>query len=182
MNSLKILAIDPSSNEIGVAVLFIDSATFEVKNIITHYLGIKKHKSTNDNVEPLVYRMDYFYDEIKGLIEYYKPHVMAYERGFMNPRTPGAFGPINTCTSLACRAAISFNRFMRITQFSPGQVKNAMGQKGNCGKDDMKAGCKAHPIVNKFVNPDLISEHEIDAIAVGLCATKYYSENRVLLF
>lgn len=182
MNPITIFAIDPSSNEIGVAILTVCPETFDVLSITTHYLGIKKHKSTNDNFEPLVYRMDYYYEEITGLIQYYNPQVVVYERGFMNSSTPGAFGPINTCTSLTCRAAITHNRFIRITQFSPGQVKNAMGQKGNCGKDEMKMGCIAHPIVNKFVDPNNISEHEIDAIAVGLCAVKYYSVNKVLLF
>jgi Holliday junction resolvasome RuvABC endonuclease subunit len=178
----KILAIDPSSNFVGIAILTIDSATFNLIDIETLHLNLKIVTNLNDDYTDLFTRMTRLKQHTRDLIESYDIRAIAYERGFADRSKPGAFEPLVTCTTTMAMEFIEQIPLIRIDVFSPGAVKNAMGEKGNCKKEQMKEACLRNETINKFVKPNEITEHEIDAIAVGLCWVKTYGSQKSTLF
>jgi Holliday junction resolvasome RuvABC endonuclease subunit len=115
------------------------------------------------------------------LLREFNPKVFAHERAFANSRTPGAFEPLVSSITIMINSVLDYNPLTQISTFSPGQVKNAMGQKGNCKKEEMKLACKVDKRLNTFVDANLISEHEIDAVAIGLCCLDVYRPIKILL-
>lgn len=180
-NEYCIIAIDPGSTQLGVAILHIDIDTGDVMDVYTQtiYLSGKFKSFRHDGV---VHRMRYLRLQFGSLFEMCNPTLMVYEKGFMNVRRPGAFGPINSSTTIVMDTAVDINRDIQIMEFSPGEVKNAMGAKGNCNKEAMAEACLRNETINKFLNVERVSEHEIDAVAVGLCGRNYYKDRLYMLW
>lgn len=175
------MASDPSSNFVGFAFLIVDSRTMKLDFVYTSLIDLKYLDVGNDTHPAVDSRIRALRKRIIPLLQTFKPKVFAYERAFNNVRTPGAFEPLVASTTVMKQACLDFNPTMNITAYSPGQVKNALGQKGNCKKEVMKEACRTDMRINQFVDVNLISEHEIDAIAVGLCCLDSYRDVKVLL-
>ena len=180
-NSFNILCSDPSSNYVGIAILNINSNTMEINNIDTMLFNLNVVKHEVLNYDAVTHRIRLLEKLFARLVRAYNPIILAFERGFHNPRTPGSFAPLLMSTTTMVNTTLRFNPMVHIEAFSPGEVKNAMGQKGNCKKDVMKKACLESPIINKYVDANAITEHEIDACAVGLCALNHYKRVKITL-
>jgi len=180
-DDFKILAIDPSSYFVGIALLTIDSGTYELKSIETGLLNIGVKKEVSSTHNPRFDRILLLEKLIAKILHENKPLVLTYERGFHNSKTPGAFEPLIMSTTTIINKALNIFPNITIIPFSPGKVKNAMGAKGNCNKDEMKEACRTNKRLLKFVDTTKISEHEIDAVAVGLAAFDFYADMKIIL-
>lgn len=177
----SVMGIDPGSNNLGVSILHINIHTGEVSGIWTQTLCLSGKYRTFKHCG-VTHRMRYLRRQIRSLLEMVDPTVLAYEKGFINRFRPGAFGPINASSTIILDEAVDYDCMIQTMEFAPGEVKNAMGAKGNCNKDEMMRKCVSNPILTKFLDPYRMSEHEIDAVAVGICAMNYYSNRLYMLW
>ena len=179
--TFKILAIDPSSHFVGISILTIEVESMRIKNIETGLINLRSSSQVSEVHSKLISRMLTLERLIEPIVKENKPLILAYERGFADSKKPGAFEPLVMSVTTVVTVLKKILPSSVIVPFSPGAVKNAMGQKGNCKKDAMKAACLVDVRINEFVDAKAVSEHEIDATAVGLCAIDYFRNRLALL-
>lgn len=176
----KIIAIDPSTTALGMAMLEIDSTTMTIKDIET--LCINPRVSPRmETLKDMNGYMRNLYNQLKTVIEYHQPLAVSYERPFMNRIRPTAYGPLMRSISVVIDSVLDFNHETLICEFSPAEVKVAMGAKGGCNKEVMLEACLRNDVINSFLDPYSITNDEIDAIAVGFCFINSYKNRKILL-
>ena len=174
---INILAIDPSSNEVGIAKFKIHGGTKEIISIdtVTVYLKPKGWASIPSTMSPLHERMMRFKSIFTAIMRDTRPITVVHESAFVDGGLrASAVIPLASANMLMSNIVYEFNKDILVHTYTPPRVKNALGAKGNCKKEVMLETFKRHPLVNKFLDYRVMTEHEIDAVAVGLCAIRHY--------
>ena len=132
-------------------------------------------------IEFLFFRLQLLSDRITAMMEVYKPLAFAMENGFINVRRINAFGPLIQAVGAMEMAAVKVDPYIRIFKYPPSVVKNAVGAKGNAGKEDVYDAVLKVDEFKGLVDPSVISEHEVDSLAVCWALLKEIKNNDVLL-
>jgi len=181
VDTVNILAIDPGTTTVGVSVFTINVITFELLNVETILIDTSIRFEPRDLTKDLLIRLNTLYNRMKELIAYYDPHLVSVENGFINRLRPAAYGPLSQSIMAIELAAMDVNPFIKIFKFAPKTIKKVTTAGGAAGKVDMLVGVKNINEITRYINPDLISEHEVDSIAVNYTMLQYLRENPIIL-
>jgi len=180
-NNFNIIGVDPGSNFVGVSVLEVNVETFQIHKISSETINLSKIKSRTEPNYDITYKMDNLLHYLTELFRANNPSVVSIENPFMFSKRPGAVIPLAKSLAIIEQAAITYDDSVLIYRISPSEVKNAIGAKGNADKDTMLSTLEHHPILGYYIDIERMSEHEIDAVAMGYGAYMAVCNNPYLL-
>ncbi len=181
MNTFKTVAIDPGTSTIGVSIFTINAIDLSIMNIETVLVDTTIRFQEVDLIQDLLIRLNRLHERIKEIIYYHNPIIVSIEAGFINKRRPAAYGPLSQ-SIMAIELAVSYvNPNIRIFKFAPKLIKKIATDGGAANKDDVLAGVSNIPEIINNINPYLLSEHEVDSIAINYTLLDYIRYNQVIL-
>ncbi|NCB20622.1 MAG: crossover junction endodeoxyribonuclease RuvC [Clostridia bacterium] len=149
-----VLGIDPGIADTGYGFIKVHNSNLTC----LAYGSIK-----TDSKDSLELRLLSMYQELMGLIKEYKPNEAAVEQLFFNKnvRTALIVGQARGVALLALSAAN-----LKVTNFSPPQVKQAVTAYGRASKKQVQRMVKLILSLSELPQPD----DAADALAVAICA------------
>lgn len=167
MGYYNIVGIDPGKN-LGVAILTVEDLNFEIVDIQTHiyYLekGIFSDRLTVD-------KLNYLSDIVFYLLDDFRPISVGFEAAFKH-RFANAVIQLSQYTGIIEREICNFDEYIKVFKFPPKVVKKEIGGTGSADKDDMLRTISKIPELKKYIRPS-ITEHEVDAMAIGYIVHNY---------
>ena len=165
------ICIDPGVNFCSIVVVkpgnpfkVIDSTLVNNSRVFdAHYKEVEKKYGTR------ITKIIKITDNLNILIDKYGITQLAVEAPFYSARTPVAFASLLEVV-FSIRYLVVFPRDILMTLIEPTAVKKIFTVKGNAKKDIMKEFLFKKLLEKEITiktDPDLLSEHEIDGIAVG---------------
>lgn len=173
---LRLLAIDPGTSTLGVALLSWDfGPNFVVEHAFTAKVKDEDDTFTEMNGNRLG-RMRCLINVVDEELNSFEPHVIIAESPFLG-RFPQAFAALVELLTLLRLSVNRYNSQLPLYTIDPKTVKKAvgvdLGKKND--KDDVTQALRIHPDLAWNVDIETLDEHSIDAVAVGL----YYLLNLV---
>jgi Holliday junction resolvasome RuvABC endonuclease subunit len=174
----RIVGIDPGLLNLGFAVYHIDYLTGKIVKIEAFTIVNDKLPDRTGLDEETVPERTIKLYKLKAAIQWalgtYGPSYVVCEAPFYNRFMPMAYGALLEVVSVIHGAVLEWNPNIGFHTVAPLLVKKLVGTKAVKndtlkGKELVKSGVKAIPeIMNVLATPiDTLSEHAIDAIAVG---------------
>lgn len=154
---MKIIAIDPGYDRCGVAIL---EKVPRQKEKVLFSTCIQTSKD-----DEFIVRLHSVADEVRAIIEEYAPSHMAIEKLFFNTNQKTAMQVAKVCGMLA---EVGMHAGCEIFEYTPLQVKSAVGGSGRALKSDVT---RMIPLLVSLppLSPKVKRlDDEWDAIAVGL--------------
>lgn len=172
----NVVGIDPGSQTLGLCVLSFDIVTFEIISTQAKtFYGDRLPQydkfiaaTHGDRVARILAHKQ----NIKELLYYYKPIIVASESPFFNTRRPNAFAALLEVLTMIRDSIIEYNPYQPLIGIDPPTVKKAVGAPGNADKSMVLLALSKMGDALKL-NQNYISqldEHSVDAIAVAYCA------------
>lgn len=181
MNTFKTVAIDPGTSTIGVSIFTINAIDLSIMKIETVLVDTTIRFQEVDLVQDLLIRLNTLHERIKEIIRYYQPVMVSIEASFSFKLRPGAYGPLSQSIMAIELAILNVNPNIRIFKFAPKLIKKIATDVGSADKDDVLAGVSNIPEIINNINPYLLSEHEVDSIAINYTLLDYIRYNQVIL-
>ncbi|MCK5021845.1 MAG: crossover junction endodeoxyribonuclease RuvC [Candidatus Pacebacteria bacterium] len=150
---MKIIAIDPGYERVGIAILEKNNSQKE----ILIYSDCFQTSSTKDFSE----RLNNIGQEIKRIIETHKPKIMAIESLFFNNNQKTA---LQVSEAKGLIKYLALERGLEIFEYTPLQIKIAITGYGRGTKEQITSMTKNLINIEKEIKYD----DEYDAIAIGL--------------
>ncbi|MFA6392755.1 MAG: crossover junction endodeoxyribonuclease RuvC [Candidatus Paceibacterota bacterium] len=150
---MKILAIDPGFERVGIAVT-------EKTNAKKHLLVYSDCFKTSAKI-PFHKRLTLIGNEIEKIIKKYKPEALAIEKLYFTTNQKTVMGVSEARGVIIYTAS---RNSLNIFEYTPPQIKVAVTGYGKASKDMVMS------MVPKLINIDksINSDDELDAIAIGL--------------
>lgn len=148
-----ILGIDPGYAIVGYGILEYKGNKFKVLS----YGAV-----TTDASMDMFDRFKAIYDELNKIIEEYKPEFMAIEELFFNSNQKTA---INVAQARGVILLAAMNHGVRIFEYTPLQVKQAVAGYGRADKQQIQQMVKLLLGLEKVPKPD----DTADALAIAIC-------------
>jgi len=181
MDSITVMGVDPSSNYVGISLLEIDLKTMELISVETHLIDLTIFVNTNVLLDNLTFRLNILSVLFSRFLNEYSPEFVCCESGFINRLRPAAVIPLASAIALMRNCLNRFDPISVLDLYPPTVVKNAVGAKGNADKDGVELAVKNHIELKHLLDTKTISEHEVDATAVGMCKVREIRNNEILL-
>lgn len=167
----RIISIDPGSNMCGMSVLKLNTLTLEIEiEFVSTFFRKEVLKGREGDVEKWgerVIRNLGYAQILKRLLDKYDPNAVFCEAAFAHRIQ--TFKVITEQSALFTSICYNYSREVPFNTFSPSEVKANMGVDGRSGdKTLMTAALKLRKFHGNVVDLDVLDEHSIDAIAVGL--------------
>lgn len=169
-----IIAIDPGINTTGIAVVEKINGTFHIYE--THFLNntrafSKALKSVEKRQDSRFVRTIRIIEKIEEYVDIYNPQVIVTEAAFFNPRRPAAYTTLLEVI-MGIKYGIIKDLKRPFREIPPKLVKRLFAKNGNAGKEVMEDKLKEYirdkiVVLDKSIDLKDLTEHEIDAIAVG---------------
>lgn len=153
---MKILAIDPGYERLGIAVLEKSSETNQ-KEILLHSECFKTLKE-----DPHHIRLRQVGEKIESIIKKFKPEILAVETLFFSKNTKTAM-KVSEARGVILERSSAGN--LDIFEFSPQAIKIAVTGIGNSDKNNVM---KMIPLLISLPENSKKQDDEFDAIATGL--------------
>ena len=116
------------------------------------------------------------YKKFKELLIAHRPLVVVCESTYLDPRKVTAFSSLTKLLEGLTLTLLDVYPDM-VVEFIPANiVKNSVGAKGGSDKTYVKAGLKNQSLDWNGFDIEMLDEHSIDAIAVGVCKCKQFNE------
>lgn len=160
-----ILGIDPGYAIVGYGVLEYSNNKFKV---------IEYGAITTDSKENMFDRFKSIYDDICEVMERTKPDFMAIEELFFNSNQKTA---INVAQARGVILLAAMNRGIRIFEYTPLQVKQAVAGYGRAGKKQVQQMVKLLLGLKEVPKPD----DTADAVAIAICHGHSYNPHGIEL-
>jgi Holliday junction resolvasome RuvABC endonuclease subunit len=179
---LKLIAIDPGLNNVGVAIFVIDLVTKEIESI--QALTLRPDRLIDDcpldeeiHEERLVKRHQ-IAKAWRSILDTEQPQRVASESPFFDRRKPSSFAILTEVMTTLLDTMLLHNRQLKLHLVPPLKVKQYLGVAGQKGKEPVREAMEKQEKVLKVLQPsiDLLSEHAIDAVGVGLTYLYQFSE------
>jgi Holliday junction resolvasome RuvABC endonuclease subunit len=172
-NLVTLVGIDPGSETLGFAVLFIDIASMIIES--SHAMTLTGSKlAGKDSWNSIIHgdrasRIFAHEEKLLELFNYYQPLVICSEAPFINNRFPMAGIALTEVLCGIKSAVIRYDVWKELYVIPPSVVKRAVGAPGNADKHVMKEKVThlAELNYNGNVPIHLLDEHSIDALAVA---------------
>ena len=172
----SIVAIDPGNN-LGVAIFTINSVDMSIVNIECKLYVLSDNVDMSNPSRRMVNKLLYIGKICEHINNTYKPLILFTESAFINKRFPMAIMNLAPIMSMVQVGFLQVNPNIKIVEYPPKYVKKYIGAGGGADKDDMSKYIDINPEIKQHIDSKLISEHEVDAIAiayVGLCEIRKY--------
>lgn len=180
---IKLIGIDPGLNNSGVALLDQDYRTGKIVKIEPFLLisdKLKDESGMDDEVHPeRAIKLMKLGMTLQGMLRLYNPHAVGCEAPFFNRFRPMAYGALCEVVTTLQFAVIAANRNTTFSLFPPLTVKKGVAAKSvsndtEKGKLEVKRAIMANPEIMAALQADvdLLSEHELDAVAVAYVLAK----------
>lgn len=154
-----ILGIDPGFAIVGYGVL-------EYKN--NHFTPLAYGAITTDAGTPMFDRFLSIYNDLKAIIEEYKPDFMAVEELFFNSNQKTA---INVAQARGVLLLAALQNNVKVFEYTPLQVKQAVAGYGRADKNQVQQMVKLLLNLEKVPKPD----DTADALAIAICHGHSYN-------
>jgi crossover junction endodeoxyribonuclease RuvC len=150
---IKLIGVDPGTNLLGYAVLEITGDQLRILDIGTINLNkVKDHQT----------KLREIYLQLQEIIETYLPGEMAIEAPFYH-KNPQSMLKLGRAQGVAIAAGITMG--LKITEYSPKKIKQAITGNGNSSKEQV-AAMLSHILQKPIPHQSLDAS---DALAVALC-------------
>ena len=156
---MVIMSVDPGTINCGVVFWKLNNK-LNIESIDT--INIK----LSDNLDVFM-RILELENIVKDLITKYQPVWLVIEAGFINKFRPQAYGPISNTIFAIKKQIYEFNRLPTFTEIPPKKVKQLIGATGSGDKDAVKKAVGEISEITDKVNLDTLTEHQVDALAIG---------------
>lgn len=166
----NLVAVDPGSNT-GVAIYSLDPVTLSIVSVDTFTYALNNYVS--EHIDIGLERNQLLGGMCSRVSELYRPNVLAMESAFLNSRFPKAVMQLSQYTSTVEQTFYRMNNFIKIYRYPPKYIKRYIGAGGNADKDDMTAAVMKIPELSDKLVFNGLTEHEIDAVAVGYITVTY---------
>jgi crossover junction endodeoxyribonuclease RuvC len=150
---VKILSIDPGIVNLGYSIL--DVTENEARYINSGAIKVKD--------ELIQDKLKYIYTFFKSHIEINEPRILVYEEPVFMSR--GNIGKL-LCNALGVIQLLCSQYNLDIVYYSAKTIKKTVTQSGNADKKQIEQSIKL--ILNEIVDRKFKTDHETDAIAIGL--------------
>jgi len=183
----KIMGIDPGSHHIGISIFTIndklvviemDSINMEIGNISNN-----RHLCNSD----IIMRSNNFQKYIHDIVYHSNPLIIAIESSFSNHDRPTAVIALSKILGVLHNTIYSINPNIKIMEIPPLTAKKAINMDRPLTKTDIKDKTKVrewlctNPELKDLVKDLVLSEHEVDAIAVTYSMLVKLRENPAIL-
>lgn len=160
---MKILAIDPGFERVGIAIL---EKTEQTKEVLLYSECFKTSAKLAHHE-----RLTRIGEKIGEIINTYKPSVLSIEKLFFNTNTTTALGVAEARGVIIYEASLAK---LHIFEYTPLSVKVAVTGYGRSEKKQMMSMIPRLISVEKKIS----SDDEFDAIALGLtfCASDFHNK------
>lgn len=181
-DTINIISIDPGNN-LGVSIYKLDAYTLEIVGIETRLRVLEKQvKPDEDEDYKLLNKLSYLSNFIKRLIEEFEPVAIGIETAFLNMKFPKAVINLSQYVSTIEMTAYKENKHIKFFRYKPKFIKKGIEAGGDAKKEDMTKAVLKIKDITKFVKPDLLSEHEVDSLAIGYILIKELREFPFILY
>lgn len=165
------MSIDPGNDHTGVAIFTLTFPTFDIIAIdaITSNYNERDAKfrfGFGEGNGARYAKVRYHGVKLHKLIKHHNPAVIICEAPFFNPKMPGVYKALVELLTGIRNACYKANHRTPFLTYEPRTVKANLGSKMK-GKEAVYAALKAIEELNSKIAIDTLSEHAIDAIAVG---------------
>lgn len=164
--SFNIIGIDPGKNT-GISIINVNIDNLTINNIET--LRIKLDRTEYEYNNEFINNIFYLKEHMINLLNTYNPVAIGYETAFLNSKFPNAIGQLSQYTCIIDMVSREYNPFIKIYRYAPMLAKSLFNKTvgGKADKSDMLTALKNNIELNSFVKLDNITEHEVDAVAMG---------------
>lgn len=169
----RILALDPGTDNTGVAIYEIDYYTLQPVRIEAFTLQNDRIK-VETGIDPELYGERYLKLRklrviITELLQKIQPVHVVCESPFYNRFRPMAYGALLELLAEYKGAVVDYNPNVAFTTIAPILAKSVLGAGATKGKLDVKRCLKAIPEITSICATDLdtTDEHSDDAIGIG---------------
>lgn len=179
---LRLFAIDPGTNFLGLSVFFIDPQTFEIKEIISQTIVVE-HIEYDDTDPAQTYgarfiKMLKIKQAYEAYLAQYRPSIIVCEAPFYNRLRPSAFAPlVETLQTLklSTYALLPQAEFLMV---EPTVVKKGIGAHYIADKDAMRQAVLARTDLQALSKRDFatLDEHAIDSVAIGYTYLTWFNK------
>ena len=156
---MVIMSVDPGTVNCGIVFWELDDK-LNIVNIYTYNIKL------SDNLDVFM-RILELENIVKNMIVKYQPIWLAIEAGFINRFRPQAYGPISNTIFVIKKQVFEFNQLPTFTEIPPKKVKQLIGATGSGDKDAVKKAVSKIKEITDKINLDTVTEHQIDALAIG---------------
>lgn len=160
---MRILGIDPGYAIVGYGVLDFDGNKFKTVD----YGAI-----TTNAGEDMFDRLKSIHDELSLIIDRFNPDCMAIEELFFNSNQKTA---INVAQARGVLILAAMNRGIKIFEYTPLQVKQAVAGYGRAEKSQVQQMVKLLLGLKEVPKPD----DTADAVAIAICHGHSYNPRRM---
>ena len=179
--SIRIIAIDPGTNLAGYSVIeqvknkklkIIEVGELKRRDVYKAYLRKNKIKYIDEKINIfLAYEMAF-----KNIFDKYDKIDAIIIEGAFNKRFLLSFLALSTLKLFIEKAAYESKK-LSLIELAPKYVKKYITGTGNADKDDMKKSLlKYKTLIKKGLKIKELSEHEIDAICIGITYIENYKK------
>lgn len=171
-DSVTYMAIDPGQSMAGIAILTFNfsTLTFTRMEAFTSITPNNLHRRGLGAGEGSSYRFAKATHQSTVINQYaaqYKPAFVVVESPFFSMDQPGAFRPL---VELLATIRFNLNKMSASTPmilYEPREVKASVGCKRMSKKEEVVKAMLLIPEITDLIDLSTLSEHAIDAIAVG---------------
>lgn len=180
---IRIVAIDPGTDTLGVSVLSLDLVTKETEILDSRTFKASKMLRINDYLKDQAElrgerfsRLELHRENLKSYLDKWTPAFVASESPFMGRRKANAYEALLECIVIIRKAVSDYDNELVVEMISPPSAKKIVGVTGKGKtKDDVAKGVSKfianskNKTTYKGLTPiSKLDEHSIDSIAVGL--------------
>jgi len=163
---IYIISIDPGNN-LGISIFKIGLPYYNILEITNKQYILDNLVDKDLGKDKLLYKLLALQNIITGLVNMYNPHAIIAEAAFLNIRFPKAVMQLSSYIATIELTAISINKYIKLFRYPPKLVKRLIGAGGNAKKDDMTIAIDKIPDIANLVDTSVLTEHEIDSLAIG---------------
>lgn len=160
---MKIIAVDPGYERVGIAILEKNSGDRKEKVIFSECFH------TSSKLEPSE-RLKLIGEEIKKVVEKYNPEYLAIETLFFNTNQKTAMMVSQARGAILYQSCVSG---LKVCELTPLQVKTAVT---GYGRSDKKGVISMIPKL-VLIEKDIKLDDEYDAIAIGIT---FFAYNKII--
>lgn len=150
---MRVLGLDPGLAIVGYGLLEVVGNRYR----LLEYGTIQTDSSTSTDE-----RLKIIYNELKGIIDEYEPSEMAIEKLFHQKNSKTV---INVAQARGVEILAAVNSDMRVYEYTPLQIKQALTGYGRASKSQMQEAVKRVLNLDGIPKPD----DAADALAIALC-------------
>ncbi len=164
------MGIDPGTNT-GISIMEM-TQDYEILKIDTYTMNLNNYiVDTLSNFEKEADRLIALEEGLKELLEKYNPDLIGMENAFFNKKFPLSGLKLSSFLGVIIMTIRKHSKKTKVYKLQPKYIKSVVST-GLADKDDMELAVKNNPELGKHIDFEKVTEHSIDAVAIGYSIKK----------